>query len=82
MKNENSANFHNRKQETGAKIEKLVISVTETAKILGISLPTAYALTHRADFPAFRIGNRTLVSRRLLEKWVDREAGGDGAYGQ
>lgn len=55
MKNENSANFHNRKQETGAKIEKLVISVAETAKILGISLPTAYALTYRADFPAFRL---------------------------
>lgn len=62
--------------------EKLTLSVAEAAKMLGISAATAYALTHRADFPAFRIGNRTLVSRRLLEKWVDREAGGDGAYGQ
>ena len=62
--------------------EKLTLSVAEAAKMLGISAATAYALTHRADFPAFRIGNRTLVSRRLLEKWVDREAGGDGAYEQ
>lgn len=62
--------------------EKLTLSVAEAAQMLGISAPKAYELTHRADFPAFRIGNRTLVSRRLLEKWVDREAGGDGAYGQ
>ena len=71
MKNENSANFHNRKQETGAKIEKLVISVAETAKILGISLPTAY----RADFPAFHIGRRALVDRAGLEQWISVQAG-------
>lgn len=62
--------------------ERLTLSVAEAAQMLGISAPKAYELTHRADFPAFRIGNRTLVSRRLLEKWVDREAGGDGAYEQ
>lgn len=75
MKNENSANFHNRKQETGTKIEKLVISVAETAKILGISLPTAYALTYRADFPAFHIGRRALVDRAGLEQWISAQAG-------
>ena len=62
--------------------EKPTLSVAEAAQMLGISAPKAYELTHRADFPAFRIGNRTLVSRRLLEKWVDREAGGDRTYGQ
>ena len=62
--------------------EKLTLTVAETARLLGLSLPKVYALTHRADFPAFRIGTRTFVSRRLLEKWVDREAGGDGAYEQ
>ncbi len=75
MKSENSANFHNRKQETGAKIEKLVISVAETAKILGISLPTAYALTYRADFQAFHIGRRALVDRAGLEQWISVQAG-------
>ena len=75
MKNENSANFHNKKQKTGVKTEKLVLSVTETAKILGISLPTAYALTHRADFPAFHIGRRALVDRAGLEQWISAQAG-------
>lgn len=63
--------------------EKLTLSVAEAAQLLGLSLPKTYELTHRADFPAFRIGNRTLVSRRLLEQWVDAQvSGGKGvAYG-
>ena len=55
MTNEIPANSQNRKQKAGKKAEKLVLSIAETAKILGISLPTAYALTHRADFPAFHL---------------------------
>ena len=55
MKNEIPANSQNRKQKAGKKAEKLVLSIAETAKILGISLPTAYALTHHADFPAFHL---------------------------
>ena len=60
--------------------EKLTLSVAEAAQMLGISAPKAYELTHRADFPAFRIGNRTLVSRRLLAEWVDAQVSG-GTYG-
>lgn len=55
--------------------EKLAISVPETAKVLGVSVPTAYELTRRADFPAFRIGRRTLVDRAGLERWVLLQAG-------
>ena len=62
--------------------EKLTLSVAEAAQLLGLSTPKVCEVIGGADFPAFRIGNRTLVSRRLLEKWVDREAGGDGAYEQ
>ena len=74
MKNEISANSQNRKQKAGKKTEKLVISVAETAKILGISLPTTYALTHHADFPAFHIGRRALVDRAGLEQWISAQA--------
>ena len=55
--------------------EKLALSVPETAKILDVSVPTAYELTRRADFPAFRIGRRTLVDRAGLERWVSLQAG-------
>ena len=63
--------------------EKPTLSVAEAAQMLGISAPKAYELTHRADFPAFRIGNRTLVSRRLLAEWVDAQVSGGkgGTYG-
>ena len=35
--------------------EKLALSVHETAEILGVSVPTAYELARRADFPAFHV---------------------------
>ena len=59
------------------------MSLRTCANVLGISAPKAYELTHRADFPAFRIGNRTLVSRRLLAEWVDAQVSGGkgGTYG-
>ena len=58
-------------------MSKLALSVTETAKLLGVSRPMVYQLIHRADFPAFRIGGRVLISRDLLAEWV-REQGRNG----
>ena len=55
--------------------EKLAISVPEAAELLGISKPTAYILVRRADFPAFKVGGRTLVSRTGLEAWVRKQEG-------
>lgn len=62
--------------------EKLTLTVAETARLLGVSVPIAYELAHRKDFPSFQIGGRIVVNRRLLEKWVDCQAGGSGAYEQ
>lgn len=55
---------------------KLTISVAETARVLGLSRPSVYTLVNRADFPAFRVGNRTLVSVDGLRRWVNEQAGG------
>lgn len=55
--------------------EKMALSVPETAQILGISIPTTYTLTRRADFPAFHVGRRTLVDRAGLERWVSAQTG-------
>ena len=56
--------------------EKLTISVTEAADMLGISKPTMYQLVKRADFGAVvKIGRRTLISRSGLEEWVQAQAG-------
>lgn len=54
--------------------EKMALSVSETATLLGVSRPTVYQLMHREDFPAFKVGTRTLISRAGLETWVDTQA--------
>lgn len=55
--------------------EKLALSVAEAAELLGVSRPTVYDLIHRPDFPSFKVGSRTLISRSGLAAWVDRQAG-------
>lgn len=54
--------------------DKLTYSPTETAQILGISRPTVYSLLKRADFPAFKVGARTLVSAEGLRAWVEAQS--------
>lgn len=53
--------------------DKLALSITEAAAVLGISRPTVYELIHSEDFPAFRVGRRTLISRSGLERWIDAQ---------
>ena len=61
--------------------EKLALSVHETAEILGVSVPTAYELARRADFPAFHVGRRTLVDRTGLRRWIAKQSGAEGEIG-
>lgn len=63
-------------------VDEVTLSVTETAAALGVSRPTVYTLLHRQDFPAFRVGGRTLVSAEGLREWVAAQAGGEKCDGQ
>lgn len=63
-------------------IDRVTLSVAETAAALGVSRPTVYTLLHRQDFPAFRVGGRTLVSAEGLREWVAAQAGGEKCDGQ
>jgi len=56
---------------------KLAITIPETAKILSISKPAAYQLARSEGFPAFKVGNRTLVSVPGLVAWVECAAAGE-----
>lgn len=56
-------------------LEPLAVSAAEAARLLGVSKPTIYQYIHRADFPAFRLGSRTLVSVEGLRRWVAAQAG-------
>lgn len=57
-----------------ATTEKLALSISDVAELLGVSKPTVYELIHRSDFPSFKIGKRVLVSRARLAEWVDAQS--------
>ena len=52
---------------------RIVMTVEEMGKELGISRATAYELSQRPDFPSFSIGRRVLVSRDGLLKWIEKQ---------
>lgn len=56
------------------RVQRLTMSVYEAAEELGISPKKAYELAHTADFPAFKLGTRTRVSRDGLREWVRKRS--------
>ena len=56
-------------QEQNAK--KCVYTVDEIRMMLGIGKNEAYRLTHSKDFPAIRIGNRTVIPKEAFHQWLN-----------
>ncbi len=52
---------------------KITISVEQAAELIGISRTLAYQKVNSGELPARRIGNRWLVSKVRLEKWINGE---------
>ena len=50
---------------------KLVLSVDETAKILGIGRNSAYEGVARGEIPVIKVGKRLLVPKAALEKLLN-----------
>ncbi len=50
---------------------KLTCSVSEAAKILGISKPTMYDLVHKGTIPSITVGRKILISRAALIDWLE-----------
>ena len=58
-------------------IDRLTVSPSEGAALLGISRPTFYDLLHRQDgIPSFKIGQRTLVPVDGLRSWIANQTKG------
>ena len=55
----------------------LFLNAELVAKVLGVSISSAYELMHETGFPALRIGNRIVVSKEKFRRWVDAQTGGD-----
>lgn len=58
-------------------MEKLVYTAKETADVLGVSLPTVYALCKSVGFPCVWLSERrVVVPVDMLKSWLERQAGG------
>ena len=55
----------------------LFLNAELVAKVLGISISSAYELMHETGFPALRIGSRVVVPKEKFRRWVDAQTGGD-----
>lgn len=57
-------------------ITPLWLTVKQAAQLLQLSEDVVYPLTHRADFPAVRIGRTIRIDRRRLEEWAAEQTKG------
>ena len=64
----------NQKQYPSQEELSLMMNMTDVAAVLGISKAGAYKLAHSADFPAFQIGKRIVVSREKFLDWLNRQS--------
>lgn len=46
------------------------------AKVLGVSVSTAYELMHEDGFPVLKVGNRMVVPKEKFILWVDQNVKG------
>jgi excisionase family DNA binding protein len=56
--------------------DKLVISIEQAGKILGLSRPTAYKLAKSGSIPTLSLGRKIVVSKIQLEKLLAGEYSG------
>jgi len=54
-----------------------VLNAAQLAKTLGISRAGAYNLLNSKGFPTLQIGNRKLVPKEKLIRWIDENSKGD-----
>lgn len=51
-------------------MERLTVTVTEAAEILGVSRTSAYELVRAGTLPSVRLGRRILIRRTTVEELV------------
>jgi len=51
----------------------LILSVSQVAKVLGISRTSTYDLVKKKDFPSITIGSRIVVPKEELILWIKNQ---------
>lgn len=58
-------------------MERLTLTVSEAAQVIGVCRAKAYELAHSEGFPTLRCGRKLLVSKQGLEKWIETHSGSE-----
>jgi excisionase family DNA binding protein len=61
------------KKEKQLERDKEYLKVTEVAEYLQIGRTRAYELVSSGEIPSVRIGRSVRVSRRELERWLEKQ---------
>ena len=56
--------------------QQVFLKAEMVAKVLGISISSAYELMHETGFPALRVGSRIVVPKEKFCQWVEAQTGG------
>ena len=54
----------------------LFLNAETVAKVLGISISSAYELMHEPGFPVLKVGSRMVVPKEKFITWVSAQTGG------
>lgn len=54
----------------------LFLNAEMVAKVLGISISSAYELMHETSFPALHVGSRIVVPKEKFCQWIEMQTGG------
>ena len=60
--------------------EKISLSVTEAAKMLGIGRNLMLKLVTVPNFPAIRFKKKIIINKNKLQQWFDENSGTYGNY--
>ncbi len=51
-----------------------LLSISETAKVLNISISTLYRLTSQKKIPFIKIGSRVVFQPEKIQAWIESKA--------
>ena len=54
----------------------LFLNAELVARVLGVSISSAYELMHENAFPSVRVGSRFVVPKDKFRQWVEQQIGG------
>lgn len=54
---------------------RIALTISETARAVGVSRPTIYRWMERPDFPVARVGGVVRIPARAFERWLEAQAG-------